>query len=52
MDTIIDGSAPTSAIDEAFLADRQAFWGRFTGFVTYGAIAIAVLLVLMAIFLT
>ncbi len=36
---------------EAFLADRQAFWGSFTHFVTGGVIAVVVLLILMAIFL-
>ena len=38
-------------IAEAFVADRQAFWGSFTHFITMGACAIAVLLILMAIFL-
>lgn len=39
-----------SAVD-AFVADRQAFWGSFTSFVTMAATAIVVLLILMAIFL-
>ena len=39
-----------SAID-AFVADRQAFWGSFTSFVTMAAVAIVVLLILMAFFL-
>ena len=39
-----------NAID-AFVADRQAFWGSFTSFVTLAASALAVLLILMAIFL-
>ena len=43
-------TAPAAA--EAFVADRQAFWGSFTRFVTMGAAAIVVLLILMAIFLT
>ncbi len=42
-------SSPIGA--EAFLADRQAFWGSFTHFVTGGVIAVIVLLILMAIFL-
>ena len=37
---------------EAFVADRQAFWGSFTRFVTMGAVAVVVLLILMAFFLT
>jgi hypothetical protein len=45
-------ATPTApAIEEAFVADRMAFWGTFTKFVTAGGIAIAVLLILMAIFL-
>ena len=40
------------ALTDAFIADRQAFWGSFTRFVTMGAGAIIVLLILMAIFLT
>ena len=43
---------PGPAVDEAFVADRQAFWGRFTRFVTMGAIGVAVLLALLAFFLT
>ncbi len=39
-----------SAID-AFVADRQAFWGSFTSFVTMAAVAIVVLLILLAFFL-
>ena len=38
-------------IVEAFTADRQRFWGSFTNFVTGGAIAVAVLLILMWFFL-
>jgi len=36
---------------EAFLADRQRFWGSFTRFTLGSVIFIIVLLVLMAIFL-
>ena len=52
METIIEGTQPAPAIEDAFVADRQAFWGSFTTFVTGAAIAIAALLVAMAIFLT
>ncbi len=45
-------TTPLPAVTEdAFLADRQAFWGTFTGFTTGAAIAIVVLLVLMVVFL-
>jgi hypothetical protein len=45
-------ATPTApVIEEAFYADRLAFWGRFTSFVTGGGIAIAVLLILLAVFL-
>lgn len=37
--------------EEAFLADRQKFWGDFTGFTTGSVIAVVVLLIAMAIFL-
>lgn len=43
--------AVPAAVD-AFVADRQAFWGSFTRFVTMGAVAVVVLLILMAFFLT
>ncbi|WP_216850874.1 aa3-type cytochrome c oxidase subunit IV [Acidisphaera sp. L21] len=36
---------------DAFIADRQAFWGSFTKFTTYAAGAIVLLVILMAIFL-
>ncbi len=39
------------SITDAFVADRQAFWGGFTHYVTIAAGAIAVLLILMAFFL-
>ena len=42
---------PGPAAIDAFVADRQAFWGSFTSFVTMAASAVVVLLVLMAIFL-
>ncbi len=43
------GAAPLT--EEAFLADRQRFWGSFTGLITGGVIAIVILLILMDIFL-
>ena len=52
METTVAATQPAPQMEDAFLADRMAFWGSFTGFVKYGAIAIAVLLVLMAFFLT
>lgn len=39
-------------INQAFIADRQVFWGSFTHFVTGGAIAVTLLLIAMAYFLT
>lgn len=42
-------SGPNTA--EAFIADRQTFWARFTRFVLYAVIAVALLLIGMAIFL-
>ena len=50
--TTLSDSHPSPVPVEAFLADRQAFWGSFTHFITRGAIAVAVLLILMAFFLT
>jgi hypothetical protein len=32
-------------IDEAFIADRQIFWSRFTTFTTGAVVAVAVLLI-------
>ena len=37
-------------ITEAFIADRQMFWHRFTGFTTYAVIAVVVLLILLWFF--
>jgi hypothetical protein len=36
---------------EAFIADRQRFWMSFTHFLGYGALGVAVVLILMALFL-
>ena len=38
-------------IDEAFVADRQAFWSSFTGATTFAVVAVVALLIGMAIFL-
>jgi hypothetical protein len=37
--------------EEAFLADRQSFWNSFTSFTIGSVIAVAVILILMALFL-
>jgi hypothetical protein len=37
--------------EEAFIADRQNFWNSFTSFTIGSAIAVAVILILMALFL-
>lgn len=42
---------PSPPIEEAFVADRFAFWNRFTGFTKWGTVAVVVLLILMWIFL-
>lgn len=39
-------AGPTTV--EAFLADRMAFWGRFTHFIVAGVIAVIVLLLFLA----
>ena len=45
-------SAPTGPVtEEAFLADRQRFWASVTKFMTYVAVALAVLLVALWYFL-
>lgn len=38
-------NTPTSNIDEAFIADRQIFWSRFTNF-AMGATAVVVMVVI------
>lgn len=37
---------------EAFIADREIFWGRFTRFIVFAVAGVAVVLIGMAIFLT
>ena len=37
---------------EAFIADRQIFWSRFTRAIVYAVGAVATLLILLAFFLT
>lgn len=44
-------SQPSQPIEQAFVADRDAFWHRFTGFAKWGTIAVVALLILMWIFL-
>ena len=44
-------TAPGPDVADAFVADRQAFWGSFTHFVMLASGAIAVLLILLAFFL-
>ena len=43
------GAGPTTT--EAFVADREVFWGSFTRIVLFAVIGLVVLLILMAIFL-
>lgn len=43
------GTAPVT--EEAFLADRQNFWNGFAMFTAGSVIAVAVILILMALFL-
>jgi hypothetical protein len=40
-----------AGIDEAFVADRQMFWSRFTTFTTGAVVAVVLLLIAMAVFL-
>ena len=42
--------APTSKIDETFVADRQIFWSRFTTFTTGAVVAVTVLLIALYLF--
>lgn len=43
-------STPMPDVNEAFVADRQIFWSRFTTFTMGAVIAIAVLLVGLLVF--
>ena len=43
-------STPTTKIDEAFVADRQIFWSRFTTFTTGAVVAVTILLVGLYVF--
>ena len=38
-------------IEEAFVADRQIFWSRFTNFTTGAVVAVVLLLIFMWLFL-
>ena len=51
MQSTTSQSTPGPNIDEAFIADRQMFWSRFTSFTTGAVIAVVVLLIAMAVFL-
>jgi hypothetical protein len=42
---------PPPVTTEAFLSDRQHFWGSFTHFLAGSVAAVVIVLVLMAIFL-
>lgn len=44
-------AAGDTAVDPAFLKDRQAMLGGFVNFTTYAIMGIVALLILMAIFL-
>ncbi len=44
-------SMPAPLTEDAFLADRQRFWGSFTTFTLISLISVVILLILMAIFL-
>jgi hypothetical protein len=44
-------SGPAPVTEEAFLADRMAFWSFFTNATTIAAATIAVILILLTIFL-
>ena len=43
-------SAPMPNINEAFIADRQIFWSRFTTFTMGAVVAVTVLLIGLLIF--
>jgi hypothetical protein len=45
------GSSLAPLTEDAFLADRMAFWQSFTGFTFVSVIILAVILIAMAIFL-
>lgn len=40
------------ANQDAFVADRQKFWGAFTTATTYAVIAVVIVVIGMAVFLT
>ena len=43
-------STPMSKTDEAFIADRQIFWSRFTNFTSGAVVAVAVVLIGLYVF--
>jgi hypothetical protein len=44
-------STPAPVTEDAFVADRQRFWGGFTTFTLISVITVVAILILMAIFL-
>lgn len=43
-------STPMPDINEAFVTDRQTFWGRFTTFTMGAVVAITILLIGLLVF--
>lgn len=43
-------STPMSNSDEAFIADRQIFWSRFTTFTTGAVVVVTVLVIALYVF--
>ncbi|HYZ62037.1 MAG TPA: hypothetical protein VE650_06240 [Acetobacteraceae bacterium] len=46
-----DETASTDPATQAFIADRQIFWNRFTQFTTGAVIALVLLLIVMWLFM-
>lgn len=44
-----DSPALSPGIEEAFLADRQTFWGSFVRFTTFAVIAVVLVLIIMRV---
>lgn len=49
--TLDAGQSTLPLTPDAFIADRQRFWTRFTQFVVSCAVVVVVVLLLMALFL-
>lgn len=45
-------AAAPLASEDAFVADRQKFWGSFTSATTFAVIAVIVVVIGLAVFLT